>query len=360
MLLGQPIRPWVPVLALALVLTSPGALAEQLAPLETERIASGHSGDGINKEYHPWGNVSVPANAKQVRLEVDWDVLGASQTDEIELAVCPSDCHHEDALAHTKATPPLTWTVELPALETLAWHAEAQGPAPQQTNLTGTVTFLGPSEETQIQQTSAPSAPPTPSSDLPSIATYPAIATGLLSALAGLAYALRRWLPGGLVGLFSRIPEDELLENETRQRIFDLVRTRPGIHFRGIARQLDLSLGQLEHHVTKLTRGDLLVEETTDGYSCYFAPGAVDDTVKRLATKLRTDTARAILEAVLERPGASLSAVAYNAGVSRSAATYHVGKLVDAGMVDKDRDGRSLSLEITDVGERVADQLRLG
>lgn len=209
-------------------------------------------------------------------------------------------------------------------------------------------------------------APPTgPGGELEAAWTTPSVetATGIsiLALLTGALYYFWPKLKLFAVGLYSRIGRDpdDVLGNQTRRRIFDLVLEEPGIHFRELRRETGAGGGMLEHHLEKLVRADLLQEHHTDGYRCYFVAGHVDQDIVRVANAFRTDAARSIARALASWPGASLSEIAETADVTRGTASYHVDALVEHGLVDKEREGRCLQLHLTTLGQRAIESLVL-
>lgn len=95
-------------------------------------------------------------------------------------------------------------------------------------------------------------------------------------------------------------------------------------------------------------------------YRCVFPAGPLDRDVAEAAETLRADSARAILATLMEEPGLSGRAVAEAVDVSPSAVSYPLGNLAEAGLVEKERDGRSLALQLPDPGPRAAADPGLG
>lgn len=353
--LGRPPRlgALVAVLSVAvLACSAPAALG--LQPIATEAVDSQPDGSGATAGYEPWGNLSVPDAAVQARLELDWNVTGVDQADEVNVSLCLDPCQHADPFAHVLTQPPLTWTVDLPEKGTIAWHAQTHAASARNPNVTGTVTYLAPADHAGAgaHSNQPASSPPTDPGATDLASGQILLGAGLFSALATLLFALHRWLPGGLLGLFSRIPEDELLENETRGRIHELVKQNPGVHFSEVARRLDLSHGQLEHHLRKMTDGSLLTQERSGQYRCLFVPGQVPETLSEELAAVKSDGARRVLEAIAQ--GArSVQEVAESANLSASTASYHVDRLTERGLLEADREGRRLNVTPTDLGRRI-------
>lgn len=213
---------------------------------------------------------------------------------------------------------------------------------------------------------SASQGPPAPGSGVdggewsfPSAET--AAGVSLVAVLTGALYYV--WPKLKLLGgaLYSRIGRDpqEVLENDDRRRIHELVQDEPGIHFRELRRRLDTGAGLLEHHLEKLERAALVTEVREESYRGYFPPGSVDRQVMEAAPRLRSETARDLLRAVRAEPGASIRDLADGAGVSRSTAGYHVRRLASEGVLEKEEAGRGVAVRLTDLGERAVEDLAI-
>lgn len=135
--------------------------------------------------------------------------------------------------------------------------------------------------------------------------------------------------------------------SETRDRILDAVEADPGIHFRGLARTLDLAPGQVQYHVRELRGSEAVVAEDHRGRTHYYPP-TYDPWERRAIAVLRRETARDVVAHLLERGERPPAAVADSVGVARSTLEWHLETLLDAGLVEKRRDdGNRVTLVLT-------------
>jgi DNA-binding MarR family transcriptional regulator len=186
----------------------------------------------------------------------------------------------------------------------------------------------------------------------PWVAPGPAAATGLglLGLLASALYYFWPHLKGlALAPLFSRIADDEVLDNPNRARILDLVRAQPGVHFQDLVRQAAVGRGTLEHHLRKLEAAGLVTIKRSKGYACCFPKGAVDRRLMEAAPVLRSEGGRAVLRAVAKRPGASSRDLAGHLGFAPSTVSYHLKRLESAGLVSPDP---AVGARLTPLGEQ--------
>jgi DNA-binding transcriptional ArsR family regulator len=172
---------------------------------------------------------------------------------------------------------------------------------------------------------------------------------GLVAAIAGLLYYFWPALKGGpLVGLFSRIRSDKVLDHPQRARLLDAIQADPGVHFQELARRLGLGHGVLDHHLRKLMDADLVLLRRAPGYTCYF-PKATDRRMMDAAPMLRSGGSRAVLGAVAERPGVSSRDLASHLGLAPSTVSYHLKRLETAGLVLPDP---RAGVRLTPLGEQ--------
>jgi len=63
--------------------------------------------------------------------------------------------------------------------------------------------------------------------------------------------------------------KNEPLELDTRKRIYDLIDSTPGIHFREISRRLDIPMGVVEYHIHYLMKKDMIIARKEGRYKRY-------------------------------------------------------------------------------------------
>lgn len=147
------------------------------------------------------------------------------------------------------------------------------------------------------------------------------------------------WMSG--LALFSRLQKDDLLDHEKRAAIFNLVRLRPGIHYQGIRRELELPNGVLTYHLGALTREGLIRGER-DGRLLRMFPG----TAKMHTGRALTGVERQMLRIVHHEPGLLQTELTNRLGVSKQAVQRPLKRLVDAGLIDAVQQGRTKALRV--------------
>lgn len=144
--------------------------------------------------------------------------------------------------------------------------------------------------------------------------------------------------------LYSRLAKPRLLDSALRSRLHTLVAHEPGIHSRELGRALGAAEGQIAHHLGILHREKLLASMGAPGFRHWFVAGRFSPEQMRAIATLRDPTRRALYEAVVARPGASLGDVTAGIGVSLPQASRAAKALEKAGLIERRAQGRALAL----------------
>jgi predicted transcriptional regulator len=136
-------------------------------------------------------------------------------------------------------------------------------------------------------------------------------------------------------------------ENATRRRIARRVGDQTGVHFNDLVRALDLAPGQVQYHLKRLIGADRVVAADLFGKTHYYPPEFDAWERGALALLHRETTADVVAELLAAGP-ARPADVAERVGIARSTLSWHVGRLVDAGVVEKRRDGNRVTLALAD------------
>jgi len=137
-----------------------------------------------------------------------------------------------------------------------------------------------------------------------------------------------------MVGLYSRITKNEVLDHYTRGRIMGYLQANPGEHYLSIKEELDLNNGSLAYHLKVLER-EGYIKSTRDGIYKRFYP---------MKTKVQRPISleEQVLGTLRRSPGINQKEIA--AKVSNNHATVHriLHKMEKAGIVKIIRDGREM------------------
>lgn len=175
-----------------------------------------------------------------------------------------------------------------------------------------------------------------------------AVAAGSATALAGLAWLLKRLgALGLLVPLYTRLAPSRMLDNKVRAAVYDHVRAHPGAHPSAIAEALDLGWGTIVYHLAKLEETRLVTSRSAHNRKCYFAITAdLDGDARTAIAAMGTDKTRSIVETVRATPGISQKELSEKLGMSQALASWHVKRLVQSGVLVTEKSGRSNALRV--------------
>jgi predicted transcriptional regulator len=128
------------------------------------------------------------------------------------------------------------------------------------------------------------------------------------------------------------------LDLGSRRRIYAHVVDHPGEYLREVHRALGGSMGALEYHLAQLEKAGLVRVENAENKRLF--PASMDPREARALTFLRQAPARAVLLALLGSGEASHGDVMRQTGLRSSTLSYHAAKLVEAGLLARERRGR--------------------
>jgi predicted transcriptional regulator len=134
------------------------------------------------------------------------------------------------------------------------------------------------------------------------------------------------------------MPDEEVLELDTRRRIYARVVDEPGVYLRELQRALGMPVAMLEYHLGKLEDAKL-VTVLRDDHKRYF-PAQMDATDKRYLALLRHEACRGVVMHLLARPGATRKELVESTALLPSTLSYYLAKLVEAGMATRAKEGR--------------------
>jgi PKD repeat protein/DNA-binding MarR family transcriptional regulator len=137
-----------------------------------------------------------------------------------------------------------------------------------------------------------------------------------------------------LIPLYTRLNREALLDNFTRGRIYEHIRTNPGMHYRAIKDNLELSNGSLAYHLRVLEK-ERYIQSKTDGFCKRFYPVGMKIT-KGDTSNIQT----LILDRIYEQPFITQKELAHDLGIDISTVNYHINMMAGAGVVKAEKIGR--------------------
>lgn len=140
-------------------------------------------------------------------------------------------------------------------------------------------------------------------------------------------------------------------EESTRERILDTVRAFPGIHFRGIVRELDTSTALVRYHIQQLLQDGKVRSVELGGFVRYFPKESYRELGpqdRELLALLRQERPLEIVLALLELGPMQHRDLHEVVGGSKGTLTYHLKKLTRAGVVRRVARGEERGFHLED------------
>ena len=122
-------------------------------------------------------------------------------------------------------------------------------------------------------------------------------------------------------------------EENTREKILQYINKYPGNHFRAIQRDLNLSPGVLQYHISVLKKQGEIVELPINGFNCYFPKSMYNKQILTLFGHLRNKTRKKIIAALANKPSMTLNELRDVLKLSNSTLFYHLALLVKDSIV---------------------------
>ncbi|MFX1275421.1 MAG: winged helix-turn-helix transcriptional regulator [Promethearchaeota archaeon] len=137
-----------------------------------------------------------------------------------------------------------------------------------------------------------------------------------------------------------RLSLDDVLENENRNKIIDIILDEPGIHFNELLRKTDLAAGNLVWHLEILSKYKIIGKKDIGRYVAYF-PYYPKNPISNLDLKLqKSKLTLQILEMIEEKPGIWNSIIKKKMNVDHKTIYYHTSKLIELNLIIVKKDGR--------------------
>lgn len=130
--------------------------------------------------------------------------------------------------------------------------------------------------------------------------------------------------------------------------IVDAVRDQPGIHFRGLQREVGCSTNTLNHH---LRRVDAVDEERFRGYRRLY-PEETPAMLRNPLAALNHGTRGPVLHSIAQEPGITVNVLADRVEKAPSTVSGHLAVLHEADLVTVKQEGRRKAHHPTRATER--------
>lgn len=149
------------------------------------------------------------------------------------------------------------------------------------------------------------------------------------------------------IRLYRRLTKDDLLDNDLRASMVEIVEEDPAIQSSDLADRLGVSLNTVLYHARILEEAGMMTTKRASGCVLLLPPDR-SEAERRVLPVLRKGPKRAIVEVLMEEPGLSLAETARRLDRDRSTIKYHTDTLLAEGILQADTGGRAHRLEVSD------------
>lgn len=137
-----------------------------------------------------------------------------------------------------------------------------------------------------------------------------------------------------------RLSLDEVLENENRNKIIDLILNEPGTHFNELLRKTGLAAGNLVWHLDILQTYKIIGKKRVGNFIAYF-PYYQKNPLSNVDLKLqKSKLTLEILEMIEKEPGIWNNLITKKFKVDHKTIYYHLNKLNELGLIKLEKEGR--------------------
>ncbi len=136
---------------------------------------------------------------------------------------------------------------------------------------------------------------------------------------------------------------DDVLEHETRKKIYNHILAYPGVSFNIIKNVLDLTDGTLRYHLKYLEGKNEIRTSKMGKIKCYYP---VHQTI--LGSRFQSgsgqyklsDTNERLINIIQRQPGITQKEIILKTRLKKITAVYNINKLVKLGLIKKEKNGK--------------------
>ncbi|RLI63158.1 MAG: hypothetical protein DRO88_10610 [Promethearchaeia archaeon] len=137
-----------------------------------------------------------------------------------------------------------------------------------------------------------------------------------------------------------RLSMEDVLENENRNKIIEIVLYEPGVHFNEILRKTGLSAGNLAWHLDILETFKVVRKQRMGQYLVYYPYYEKNPVAKLDPAVQKSRTTLEIMQIIHDHPGIFQKQIAHRMDLDHKTVKYHIDKLLDAEIIVSEKKGR--------------------
>jgi len=142
----------------------------------------------------------------------------------------------------------------------------------------------------------------------------------------------------------------EILNLETRRRVYNFIQGNPGLHLREISRRLRLTYYNLDYHINYLKKLGMVSIRTDDSYSRIYPKDCFGKNEKQILNILRKKTPRRMIIFIFYCGVTTQGEIAENLEKHPTTIEYHLKKMLELDLIEPSpiKEGLALTNLITD------------
>jgi len=135
--------------------------------------------------------------------------------------------------------------------------------------------------------------------------------------------------------------------------IYEYINAHPGVHVRGMAKELGIATGDMQYHLSWLERHGLVRTRRSGFYRFVYPSMVFNESQEVLLGVLSQETSREIVLWLMTEAALTQSDLAKRLGHSQPTVSWHMDRLVQVGLVCRSRNRKGLMYELVADREEV-------
>ena len=142
--------------------------------------------------------------------------------------------------------------------------------------------------------------------------------------------------------------DEEILALSRRRTIFEHISRFPGTYLREMERALTLSVGDLQYHLHRLEKANLISAHEEGRRKRYFVNDEVRYIDREILSQVRMKTPRRIIVFLLLNPDSCFKDILAEFNFTKGALSFHLKRLLKAGLLVKGKRERETIYKVAD------------
>jgi predicted transcriptional regulator len=139
----------------------------------------------------------------------------------------------------------------------------------------------------------------------------------------------------------------DVLELDTRKKIYDAIIDQPGICIRELERTISISMGQLTYHLPILLKSGLIIEESDEHFRRFFSSNLSKKDIK-IMSFFRRDAVKKVIPLFLSRKEITNKDISQDLKINPSTANWHIKRMKENNLINERRKGNSIYYSLKD------------